>query len=207
MIWFAHFSQSLHFGLYEDDWAFIGQPSAWDWGKFQEWIRMCVTTWPQGRPVGYALIAGTAYFGAQLGGLHFLYCFAFVSHLANALLIYAIARRQLSQAPSLCAALTYALFPSNTAIPLLTNSFFGSETVFFLLVAIWLYLKGWRIPAYLISIGSLLTYESAYLPFFAVPLLDPQPFRRLIRQLLKHSAILLAFRGFHILASRTDGRK
>jgi hypothetical protein len=194
-IWIAHFSQSFHFGLYEDDWAFIGQPIAWTWAHFLDWISMCFTAWPQGRPVGFATVATVAYIGSRIGGLELLYCMAFAFHLGNALLLYAIVRRKLSPAPSLCAALAFSLFPSNTSVPLLTNSFFGSLTVFFLLFAIWLYLKGWRAAAYLVSIGSLLTYESAFLPFFAVPLLLAKPLRQIRRELLKHWAILLAIGG------------
>src|ERR1019366_10601926 len=51
-IWIAHFSQSFHFGLYEDDWAFIGQPIAWTWAHFLDWISMCFTAWAPGGPGG-----------------------------------------------------------------------------------------------------------------------------------------------------------
>jgi hypothetical protein len=195
IIWAAHFSQSIRFGLYEDDWAFVGQPIGWSWENFRGWISMCFSAWPQGRPIGFATVATTVYFGSRLGGIEALYFIAAAAHLGNALLVYAIVRRRLSAAPSLCAALAFALFPSNTAVPLLTNSFFGSLTLFFLLFAIWLYLKGWRVAAYAVSLGSLLTYESAYLPFFAAPLLESKPLRQLWRSLLKHWAIMLALAG------------
>jgi hypothetical protein len=195
-IWTAHFSQSFHFGLYEDDWAFIGQPIDWTWNQFLDWLSICFTAWPQGRPVGFATVATLAYMGNRIGGLEFLYFMACAFHTLNAFLFYSIVRRKLSPAPATCAALAFSLFPSNTAIPLLTNSFFGSLTVFFLLLATWLYLKGWRLAAYLVSAGSLLTYESAFLPFFAVPLLQTKPMRQIRRELLKHAAILLAIGGF-----------
>jgi hypothetical protein len=194
-IWIAHFWLSIHFGLYEDDWAFVGQPIGWAWADLRDHISAAFIAWPQGRPVGYATVATEAFLGSRFRGLELLYCMAFAAHLGNALLLYAIVRKRLSPAPSLCAALTFALFPSNTSVPLLTNSFFGSLTVFFLLFAIWLYLKGWRAAAYFVSIGSLLTYESAFLPFFAVPLLLTQPLRQIRRELLKHWAILLAIGG------------
>ena len=194
-IWVVHFSQSLHFGLYEDDWDFIGQPMAWTWGKLLDWVYMCLQHWPQGRPIGFAVVATLAFLGNRIGGLEAIYLIAFGLHVANTLILYTIVRRHLSTAPSFCAALGFCLFPSNTAIPLLEAQLFNGLTLFFLLFATWLYLRGWRIVAYVVSAGSLLTYESAFLPFFAVPLLHVGPMPKLRRELLKHWAILLAIGG------------
>jgi hypothetical protein len=191
-IWVAHFSQSLHFGLYEDDWDFIGQPMAWTWGKLLDWIHICLRYWPQGRPIGFSVVATLAFLGNRIAGLEAIYLIAFALHVANTLILYTIVRRHLSTAPSFCAALGFCLFPSNTAVPFLSGQLFAGLTLFFLLFATWLYLRGSRLAAYVVSAGSLLTYESAFLPFFAVPLLHVSPMRKLRRELLKHWAILLA---------------
>jgi hypothetical protein len=191
-IWLVHFSQSLHFGLYEEDWFFIGQPMLWSWGKLIEHIQNCFRIWPQARPIGFAVVGIAAFLGNRIGGLEGIYLITFALHVANTLLLYTIVRRHLSTAPSFCAALGYCLFPSSTVTPLLQAQLFNGLTVFFLLFATWLYLRGSRIMAYVVSVGSLLTYESAFLPFFAVPLLHVGSLPNLRRALLKHWTILLA---------------
>ena len=195
-IWVAHFSLSSHLGLYEDDWMFIGQPMGMSWASVVATAEADLRGWPQGRPVGYAAVAVLAFLGNRAGGLEGIYSIAFALHLINTLLLYSIARRSLSSGPSLCAALGFCLFPSLTTTPLLEAQFNGGLSLFFLLSATWLYLRGWRIVAYVVSIGSLLTYESGFLPFFAVPLLAASPMPKLRRELVKHWAILLGIGAF-----------
>jgi len=191
-IWVAHFSLSFHLGLYEDDWFFIGRQMGLSWAGIVDRAVADLRGWPQGRPVGYAGVAVLAFLGNQVGGLEGIYLIAFALHLMNTFLIYTIVHRSLSSGPSFCAALGFCLFPSITNTPLLHAQLISGLTRFFLLFATWLYLRGSRVVAYAVSIGSLLTYESAFLPFFAVPLLHVSPMPKLRRELLKHWAILLA---------------
>lgn len=191
-IWVAHFAQSAHFGLYEDDWAFIGQPMTWTLGHLKDYVWYTLQHWPQGRPIAFSAVALAAFLGTRIGGLEAVYLIAFALHVTNTLIVYAIVRRQLPAAPSLCAALGFCLFPSITSTPLAEAELFVGLTLFFLLFATWLYLRGWRFAAYVVSAGSLLTYENAFLPFFAVPLLESKLVPNLRRALLKHWAILVA---------------
>jgi hypothetical protein len=195
VIWIAQFSQSLHFGLYEDVWAFIGQPMGWSWARTLEWaVGSIQSWWLQGRPIGFAATAVITFIANRVGGLEGVYITAFLLHVVNAFLVFMIVRRKLSTASSLCAALGFALLPSDTSIPLLTNGLFTGLATLFLLTSIWLYLRGARALAYVVSLCSLLTFESAFLPFFAVPLLGSWE-GRLHRRLLKHWAILLMIGG------------
>lgn len=194
-IWVAHFSQSFHLGLYEDDWSFIGQPMGWTGQKTLDTVLLYLRQWPQGRPVGYSALTALSFLGNWIGGLEGIFLLAFVLKVVNTLIFYTIARRRLSPAASLCGALAFCLFPSDTSTPLLTNALFGGITLFFLLAATWLYLTDRKLAAYIVSAGSLLTYESAFLPFFAVPILRTKPLSTLRRELLRHWAILLTIGG------------
>lgn len=196
VIWIAQFSRTEHFGLYEDDWAFIGQPMGWKWSMVAAWaVGSIQSWWIQGRPIGFAASAVGVFLANRIGGLEAVYVLTFFLHLVNAVIVFILVRQKLSAAPSLCAALGFALLPSDTSIPLLTNGIFTGLATFFLVFALWLYLRGSRAFAYAVSICSLLTFESAFLPFFAAPLLTKWD-RRLGRRLLKHWAILLAIGGF-----------
>lgn len=195
LIWIAHFWRSSEFGLYEDDWAFVGHPMGWEWSQVAAWVLGAIRTWwVQGRPVGFAATALSVFIGNRIGGLEAVYIFAFLLHVLNAQLVFLLAARKLSTAPAFCAALAFALLPSDTSVPLLTNGLFMGFATLFLLTALLLYLHGMHAIAYLVSLGSLLTFESAFLPFFAAPLLGRWS-RGFPRRLLKHWLLLLVAGG------------
>jgi hypothetical protein len=190
-IWLAQFVHVSQFGLYEDDWAFVGHPMGWSWSRVVGWaVGAFQAWWIQGRPVGFAATALSVFFANRIAGLAGVYVFAYLLHLLNAGLVFVLARRRLATAPALCAALGFALLPSDTSVPLLTNGLFMGFATFFLLAALIVYQRGSRMAGYLLSLGSLLTFESAFLPFFAAPLFEKWD-TTLVRRLVRHWAILL----------------
>ena len=195
VLWIAHFSLFMNRGLYEDDYAFISPPLGWTSTQLAQRFVDCFATWPQGRPIGFSLAALFAFVGGRLGGIAWISLISCLLHFANALIFHGIVRQRLSAAPALAGALAFVLFPSDTSTALLTNGLFGSLTVLFLVLALWLYAKQHRVSAYVVSLGSLLTYESAFLPFFAAPLLRSKSLRQTVRELLRHWAILIAMGG------------
>ncbi|HZT30590.1 MAG TPA: hypothetical protein VFA33_11935 [Bryobacteraceae bacterium] len=190
-VWTAHFWHFRRFGLYEDDWGFIGTPLAWDWHTAARTILQDFATWPQGRPIGFAGSALLAFLSVRVGGVPGAYLAAFLLQTATAVLFWRAVRRCLPAPAALCGALVFSLLPSNTSATLLTNSFMPGLSLFFLAAALHLYLSGRHTGSYLLALSALLSYENCFLPFFAVPLLEAAPFSALRRRLARHWAILL----------------
>ena len=87
-------------------------------------------------------------------------------------------------------ALALCLFPADTTHSFLTHSLSLQVSVTFLLTASLLYLSGKRISPYVVIVGSLLTYESPYMVFLAIPLLRTKWDKALVKELFRHVAIM-----------------
>ena len=110
--WIAHFFYFRHFGLYEDDYAFIAPAMGWDLAALSRHARVFLT-WPQGRPIQFFLpqLSSFIFIGARLGGLQILYIIAFIIVTLNAFLFYIIIERTIrSEAAALTGALVFCLF-------------------------------------------------------------------------------------------------
>ncbi len=195
VVWCARFLLSGSFGLYEDDYYFIGRPMGWSSAELLQSLKV-LWTWPQGRPIGYLLSYVIGYLATRFGSFHALYFSAYILQAANALLIYFLLRRLGFKAGAWFGALAFALYPADTTQAFLTHAFQLQTSLAFLLLASHAYLSGHKPAAYLLSLGGLLTYESTYTVFLAVPLLEQRSGRPLRRELVRHvvtwAAILLA---------------
>ncbi len=171
------FTRLTEFGLYEDDyWSIaphagepvrgLGSALAWDF-----------VHWPTGRPLNSFLPQALATVGSTLGGLQGIYVLAAVGLAVNGLLVYLVARRLLSAAASLVALAAYLLYPADTTRILLVHAGHVQGSMTFLLVAVLLWFAGgWRRAlSYPVAALTLLAYETAFLPFVALPLLVPFP--------------------------------
>lgn len=187
-VWVAHFLNFLHFGLYEDDYAVVS--GLWRLPDFLENTRSALMDWPQGRPIGYLVLGIFSFVGEKLGGLPVIYMTGFAIVTLNAFLFYLLLRRIGTHAMAVTGALAFALFPADTTQTFLTHSLSLQVSITFLLMATLLYLSGRNVLSYLTISGSLLTYESPYLVFLAVPLLGDRWDRALAKKLFRHAAIL-----------------
>jgi hypothetical protein len=188
VVWVAHFLHFRSLGLYEDDYAHISEQLSWRLIDLIRYLRVAVT-WPQGRPLHFLLPHIGAFMAGHLGALNAAYVLAFLVEVANAFLFYLLLRRMGLESTAWLGGLAFGLFPADTTHSFLLHALGIHTSLTFLLIASHLYLSGEKIPAYVMSAGSLLTYESAYMPFLVVPLLVLPWGRGKLPEILRHLAV------------------
>ncbi|HWB99001.1 MAG TPA: hypothetical protein VG672_19970, partial [Bryobacteraceae bacterium] len=191
-VWAAHFWHFRQFGIYEDDWGFVAVPMFWNWQDALRTFWLYLTTWPQGRPVSFVASGFLAFAGTHLGGLPGAYFAGFLLNAGTTVLFYAALCRCFRAPVAFCGALAVTLFPAYSAATLLTNTFMPGVSLFFMVLTIWFYLRNRRLATYLASAFTILSYESCFLPLFALPLLEATSWPRLRREMLRHCSILAA---------------
>lgn len=145
---------------------------------------------PQGRPIGWILPFLFSGLTIPVGGLPLAYLAAWGIATLNALLCFLLFRRIGSPTLGLVGALAFALYPADTTHPYLMHEFGLYPAQTFLLLALIVYFSPKRGYAYLVILGALLTYESAFLPFIGAPLLDARWDRRWAARFFWHVLIL-----------------
>lgn len=189
--WVAQFHHFRDFGLYEDDYWFIARAMGQDPAYLASRLQVFASL-PQGRPLGFFLPDLFSFVGDKLGGLPAIYLLGWLIVSLNTFLCYRLLRTRLPALPALSGALAFCLFPADTTKILLTHDFQLQPSLTFLLLASLAYAAGRSRTAYVLSAGSLLAYENAFLPFFGVPLLVHRWNRRgLPREMLRHVLVLL----------------
>jgi len=190
-VFLVHFLRFHEFGVYEDDFwsvaAEMGQPLKDLWFltifHFQHWYT--------GRPLNHLLPILLGRVGYRLGGLQAIYAIGAAWLSINSFLTYAIARRLFPAIPSLVVGLAYVLFPADTTKVLLIHVAHVQGAMTFMLLGLLLWFREgwWRRIGYLVAGISLLSYESAFLPFLCAPLLLPATKeKRPLRVWLEHIA-------------------
>jgi len=178
LTWMSRFLLSNSFGLYEDDWAFSGNAITNTFAENFSRISSALFTFWQGRPLHMSLLTLMPSLGSQLGGTDALYFLGFLILSSNACLIYYLLKR-VSYQPyiPIIAALFFCLYPADTTFSYLQHLFGLQTSLLFLLLAFHCYLSAGegqvylKILSYLMSIFSLLTYESPFLTYLAAPFL------------------------------------
>jgi hypothetical protein len=198
-IWVAHFWHSAGFGLYADDYINVSQALASS-SRVWSYVKKAVLTFEYGRPVGYAFLGLFSFLGSKLGGLRGIYWILYIIVTLNSCLFYTLLKR-LSPYPgfALIGALAFSLFPADATHAFLTHlEVYPSLT--FLLIAFHCYLSAGIKLSYLVILGTLLSYETAFPVFLAAPLLKGKWGSSLIRELIRHGSILGAmFVGVAVL--------
>lgn len=176
----AHFLHLRSLGVYEDDyWAIVPFLEAGGTDLVAS-AKYHFSVWMTGRPLNYLLPALFSAAGSALAGLDGIFLLTGAALLANCILIHAILRRFVSAPTALFAAVFYGLYPADTTKILLVHGAHVQTSVTFALLAFYFYLRESpsRWNCYLIAPLSLLSYESAYLPFLFAPLLTFSASRR-----------------------------
>jgi hypothetical protein len=173
VVYFAHYLRMYAFGLYEDDYWAIAPNFTRPLNQLPDLFLQCFRYWPQGRPLNHSLPTALSAIGYKLGGLPGIYGLAYAWLTLNSALVYAIVRRLLSGPSALLATFVYVLFPADATKNLLVHASHVQGSMTFLLAGLLLWLWGgvWRWVSYPVAALSLLSYESAFLPFLAAPLL------------------------------------
>ncbi len=169
--WVTHFWDVSHFGLYEDDYTFVGQPISVDLYELIELIKGVWFNFTQGRPIGFSCSYILAAISFSIGGLIGVYCAGYSIVLTNTLLFYWLMwRLSKNLRIATIAGLTFCLFPADTTATFLTHSLGLYCCITFFLLATHAYISNYYWLAYLAIAASLLSYETCLLLFLVVPL-------------------------------------
>ena len=205
-VWVAHYWNVSSFGLYEDDFIFIGQ--AITSTGLENWYKVkyhLLQFW-QGRPIHISLVTFLSYWGAKIGGLPILYAIGYGIVTANAILFYALLRRLSDDAAfAISGALAFALFPADTTHVYLTHAYALRTSLLFLLAACYAFMSRRPLIAYGLSICCLLTYETPFTVFLVAPLLLRESGSERLRRLVKHGVIVAIILSCYIVLRKAFG--
>ena len=176
------------FAVYDDDFMYLPAFS-WTWEEAWAQVYQDFITWPQGRPLAYGLGHLIFFLTAKTQSLGLSYLTGFLFLLLNAILLNRLVRPFLSNVASLLAVTVFILYPADTSKIILMMRVFAQLNLTFLLVALLMYVRGWRWQSYLVAALCFMTYEPTFLPFLLAPLLV-STFREVSwRRVLQHILI------------------
>ena len=190
LVWVAQFHHFRDFGLYEDDYWFVSEAMGKDPSYLASRFQTAFTTLPQGRPFGFFLPDLLSFIGDRLGGLPAIYVLGFAVVTLNTFLCYRLLRARVPAAPAAVGAAVFCLFPADTTKILLTHDFQLQPALTFALLAGLAYAADRRWLAYILGAGALLSYESAYLALFALPLFLRRWDRHTLVEQARHVLVL-----------------
>ena len=194
--WAARHMLHGSFGFYEDDYTLVVRAMAADWPEVREFLVAQFSQFAgQGRPLQHGLVFLFGYLSGRLGGLLPAYWLAFGIVATNCVLFYLLLRKLGDGLFALVGGLAYALFGADTTQAFLYHAFGLQPALTFLILASLAYLSKRRTLAYVLSLGSLLSYETTYLVFLGIPLLEREWNRSWAKRLTLHVAIGLAILG------------
>ena len=207
VVFVAHFIFLPDFGLYEDDLIYVLPTLPW---RFSDWIHYLVTsvpTFPQGRPIYYALQPTLTFFLFKVGGLQLCHLFSCLIVAINGILAFYLLRRLLIPEAAMVGALICVLFPIDTSRQLLMHQGALLLPMALLLGSLHLYVRDRRITATILASLLLLTYESFYLPFIVAPLLGKQRGVELVKRCTLHVVVFFVVAGGVLLIRNFFGEE
>lgn len=192
VLWVARHMLHGSFGFYEDDYTLVVRSMGADWTEVWDFISDVLGGFGgQGRPLQHSMVFMLGYLTGQLGGLSAAYWLAYLIIGANAILFYVLLLRLVDGGFALVGGLAYALFFADTTQTFLYHAFGLQQALTFLILATLAYLSERRILAYILSLGSLLSYESAYLVFLGVPLLEEHWDKQWRQRFVVHGVVII----------------
>jgi hypothetical protein len=191
LFWAARYWLSAGFGLYEDDLTIIPTAAAMRFSEVLQFIWVYIThLYGHARPLSDSFIYLFSNMGWRLGGLRGIYTIGFLITLANILLFYFLIRRVSNPALAFTAAMAYCLYSADTTQAFLTHSLGVQPSITLLLAAAHNYLSKRKWLAYLLSFLILFSYETPFLVFLGVPLLQRKWNGKLLKEFILHGLIL-----------------
>jgi hypothetical protein len=192
----ARYWHLAQFGFYEDDYTLVTRGMASSWPEAWAFSRDLLFGFGgQGRPLQQALLYLLSFLAGRLGGLPEAYGLGYAIVAGNSMLAYTVLRRLGDARFALVGALGYALFPADTTPLFLYHAFGLQQALTWFWLAAHAYLSDRRVLAYVLILGSLLSYETVFPVFLAAPLLRGDWDRRLIRRTVAHAGILATLFG------------
>ncbi len=179
LAWFAHFAGWREVGFFSDDHSFAVIAMGWSPGDARHMADVLAFSYPepQGRPLGFLLGLELPYFGYRIAGVFGMFAIGWLILSLNAALLYALLVRRLPRPLPWLGAIAFLLFPADTTRPFLCHAHILQPSITFSLLAAHLMLdRRWWVRAigYPVAGLCLITYETALLPLFALPLLNAE---------------------------------
>jgi hypothetical protein len=171
--WCANYVRFASFGLYGDDWFYVGYPFL---TNVRTWLgpvlwQSVVGSAQVGRPLQAVFGFVFAEAGVVAKTLAADYLVSFSLFAASALLMYAVLRRRFSVLISTLATLLFVITPLHTLRQFLNGEFSIAPAFILVFGAMLLYLDGKRVRSYALAFLSILCYESIFFLFMGAPLL------------------------------------
>jgi hypothetical protein len=191
LTWVSHYLFSSGFGFYEDDYTFASQAMAADWEGVWEFISsLWLRFGGHGRPLENTLIYLFSHTAQQLGGLQIAYVMGFILQALSAYLFYLLLKRISNDSIAIIGAIAFALYPADTTQAFLTHALGIKQSVLFIILASLSYLGGRQLFAYLFLLASLITYETAFPVFLAIPLMSGEWDRKMAKRVTINALIM-----------------
>ena len=184
VVLFSLYIRVADYGFYEDDyWGIVPwfkTPIADLWDNTVTYLK----TWPTGRPLNHILPMWFSWLGYHLAGIPGIYFLGFLVHSTNAFLLYLLLRKWLGHWAAVLAGCLFVLIPADTTRIFLLHSAHIHTSLTFLLAALLINRTRFWAASYPIAGLSLLSYETAFLPFIVFPLFFADRQKRVSRWLL-----------------------
>lgn len=196
LFWAARYWFSAGFGLYEDDLTIIPSAASMSLAEVLQYIGVYIThLYGHARPLSDSFIYLFSHLGYHLGGLTGIYVIGYLITLLNIFLFYRLIRRVSNPTLALLAGMAYCLYCADTTQAFLTHSLGVQPSITLLLIAAHQYLSKRKWLAYPLAFLILFSYETPFLVFVAVPLLQPKWDRKLLKEFVLHALILAVMLG------------
>ena len=170
VVLFSLYVRAADYGFYEDDYwgivPFFKTPISQLWGLTISHLQ----TWPTGRPLNHILPFWFSWIGYHIDGFQGIYFLGFLVHSLNAFLIYLLLRKWLDHWSAILAGCLFVLLPADTTRILLLHSAHIHTSLTFLLLGLLIQRTRFWIFSYPVAALSLLSYETAFLPFIVFPI-------------------------------------
>jgi hypothetical protein len=184
VVLFSLYVRVADYGFYEDD--YWGIVPSFKTPVPQMWHNLISTfeLWPTGRPLNHILPEWFSWIGYHLAGVQGIYFLGFLVHSTNAFLLYLLLRKWLGHWAAVLTGCFLVVLPEDTTRIFLLHSAHVHTSLTFLLIALLVHRTRFRIASYPIAGLSLLSYETAFLPFVVFPLFFVDRPKRILQWLI-----------------------
>lgn len=190
LYWVVRFWSYTEFGFYEDDHHYVLRAINMPYREFVKYtfdVNHFLRFFGAGHPLHPRLITAGTKLGWWVGELRGLYWIAFFIGAVNISLFYKLMKRVHSASLGFSATLMYVLYSADTTQAYLTFALGLQPSITFFLIAAHLYISGNRWIPYGLSVLSLLTYETVFPIYFALPLLRDFHSKDRFKELWRHA--------------------
>ncbi len=192
LLWVVRYWHSWGFGFYEDDLTHLPTAATMTISQAIGYAfdaSRILQLHGGGHPLHYTFIYLLTNIGWRLGEFHALYLIGFSIEALNIGLFFLLMRRIHSWQLGLFAGIPYVLYSADTTQTYLTLALGLHPAITIFLIAAHAYLSNKKWLSYVLAPLMLLTYETIYPVFFALPLLAGVTVPRRRRELIHHIAI------------------